>query len=91
MEKNEVGVVEGSLIDDYGKKVEGKIDERKIGIKIERMRMIEMSIEVEGGLDKVKEIIEEMRGGYINVMIKDEEKGSGIINEDGVKGIERKI
>lgn len=89
--KNAVGVVAGRFIDAYGQPVAGPLDDRTIGITLDRLRMIDMRIAVAGGFDKVPAILAALRGGYINVLITDAATGRGILNADGVTGIDSKL
>lgn len=89
--KNAVGVVAGRFIDSHGQPVSGPLDDRTIGITLDRLRNIDMRIAVAGGFDKVPAILAALRGGYINILITDAATGRGILNADGVTEIDSKL
>lgn len=84
LSKNAVGVIAGRFIDAHGQPVSGPLDERTIGISLEMLKAIDMSIVVAGGFDKVQAILAALRGGYIDVLVTDAATGRGILNAAGV-------
>lgn len=90
LSKNAVGAVLGRFIDAHGAPVMGPLEERTIGITLDRLKTIQTRIAVAGGFDKVPAILAALRGGYANVLITDAATGRGILNAEGVSQIQRK-
>ncbi|WP_082979390.1 bifunctional sugar-binding transcriptional regulator/dihydroxyacetone kinase subunit DhaK [Labrys sp. WJW] len=88
--RNAVGVIAGRFIDAHGHPVSGPLDDRTIGISLDRLRDSNMRIAVAGGFDKVPAILAALRGGYVSVLITDAATGRGILNADGVTQIHSK-
>jgi dihydroxyacetone kinase-like protein len=89
--KDAVGVVAGRFIDGHGNPVAGPLDDRTIGISLDRLKAIGLRIAVAGGFDKVPAILAALRGGYVNVLITDAATGRGILNADGVTELDQKL
>ena len=89
--KDAVGVVAGRFIDGQGNPVAGPLDDRTIGISLDRLKAIGLRIAVAGGFDKVPAILAALRGGYVNVLITDAATGRGILNADGVTELDQKL
>lgn len=58
------GVLCGRFVDVEGKPVHGPLDERMIGVELERLIGLDMGILVSAGEDKVDAMLAVMRGGY---------------------------
>lgn len=91
LERNAVGVIAGRFIDGYGKPVAGPLDERTIGLRLDMFEAVETKIAVAGGIDKVGAILGALRGGYIDILVTDAATGRGILQADGVAGLDRKL
>ncbi len=89
--KNAVGVVAGRFIDAHGRPVAGPLDERTIGVSLDMLRDVDMSVAVAGGFDKVPAILAALRGGYVDVLITDAATGRGVLHADGVTEIQGKL
>lgn len=86
-----VGVVAGRFIDERGKPVAGPLDERIIGISLDKLRHIHTRIAVAGGFDKVPALLAALRGGFINVLVTDAATGLGILRADGVIDLDARL
>lgn len=64
-----VGVICGRFIDNDGKQLPGPMEERMIGISLNRLVGLEMGILVTPGLDKVVATRAAIRGGYVTHLV----------------------
>ncbi|MDV7145572.1 bifunctional sugar-binding transcriptional regulator/dihydroxyacetone kinase subunit DhaK [Tropicimonas sp. TH_r6] len=78
-----VGAIAGHYIDDMGRKVDGPLDGRIIGISLEQIASTPQRIAIASGIDKVPAILAALRGGFVNVLITDAVTGAGILSADG--------
>lgn len=76
-------VVAGRLIDDRGRPINGKLDDRTIGLTLEEMQHVKTRIAVAGGAEKVPAILSVLRGRYANVLVTDAVTGQGILQAEG--------
>lgn len=74
-----VGDVNLIFIDQYGKHVPNKIDERIVRVPLERLKKIDHVIGVAFGKRKLKVLLGALRGQIINVLFTDEETAREII------------
>ncbi len=83
-----VGDVLGYFFDISGQPVPSPIDDRLIGLHLNELKDIKQVICVAGGLPKVRSILGAMSGGYIDVLITDEETATAILEctPGGVQG-----
>lgn len=81
--RNAVGVVAGRFVNAQGKPVAGPLDERTIGLSLEKLRTIERRIAVAGGFDKVPAILAALRGGLADVLVTDAATAKGLLDADG--------
>jgi dihydroxyacetone kinase-like protein len=84
LSRGAVGVLAGRFIDAGGAPVNGPLDGRTIGIRLDALAAIPTRVAVAGGFDKVPALLALLRGGYANVLITDSATGRGILNADGV-------
>lgn len=82
--RNAVGSVAGRFIDADGVAVPGPLDNRTIGIGLDRLREVKTRIAVAGSFEKVPAMLAALRGGLVSVLITDAATGEGILRADGV-------
>ena len=75
-----VGDVNLIFIDENGKHVPNKIDERIVRISPDRLKKVKNVIGVAFGRRKLKVILGALRGGLINILFTDRETAENIIN-----------
>lgn len=75
-----VGDVNLIFIDENGKHVPNKIDERIVRISPDRLKKVKNVIGVAFGRRKLKVILGALRGGLINILFTDQETAENIIN-----------
>ncbi|HEY4662520.1 MAG TPA: sugar-binding transcriptional regulator [Candidatus Humimicrobiaceae bacterium] len=73
-----VGDVNLIFIDENGRPVPNKIDERIVRISPERLKKVKKVIGVAFGRRKLKVILGALRGGFLNILFTDEETASNI-------------
>ena len=73
-----VGDVNLIFIDEKGRPVPNKIDERIVRISPERLKKVKKVIGVAFGRRKLKVILGALRGGFLNILFTDEETASNI-------------
>ena len=69
VEHGAVGVISGRFIDADGRPVAGEMEQRMIGISLDRLVGLEMGILVTPGLDKVEPSLAAIRGGYVTHVV----------------------
>jgi lsr operon transcriptional repressor len=74
-----VGDVLGHFFDISGQPVPSPIDDRFVGLSLEELKRVPTTICVAGGLPKVGSILGALRGGYLDVLITDEETARAIL------------
>lgn len=74
-----VGDMLGEWFDARGDVVHAATSDRRIGISIERLRDMPNVIGVAGGLEKVEAIAGALRGGYLDVLVTDEDVAEALI------------
>ncbi len=84
-----VGDVLGHFFDINGQPVPSPIDERLIGLSLDELKRIPTVICVAGGLPKVPSILGALRGGYVDVLITDEDTARAIVERE-VQTVERR-
>ncbi|MEA3536709.1 bifunctional sugar-binding transcriptional regulator/dihydroxyacetone kinase subunit DhaK [Rhizobium sp. CC-YZS058] len=89
--KGAAGVLAGRFIDERGRPVAGPLDDRTIGISLDRLRAISTRVAVAGGFDKVPALLAALRGGYVSVLVTDAATGAGILRADGVTGLDARL
>jgi DNA-binding transcriptional regulator LsrR (DeoR family) len=73
LEKGAVGDILGRFIDSQGKIIEDEIHDRVIGIPIETLkRSDQVTIGIAGGESKFEAVRAAVKGGFVNVLITDE-------------------
>lgn len=75
------GVLCGRFVDAYGKPVPGPLDDRMIGVELERLTGLDMGLLVSTGADKVKAMLAVLRGGYATHLVTDADTAARIIAE----------
>jgi DNA-binding transcriptional regulator LsrR (DeoR family) len=74
-----VGDVLGHFFDIHGQPVPSPIDDRLIGLSLDELKRFPTVICVAGGPPKVPSILGALRGGYVSVLITDEETACAVI------------
>ena len=74
-----VGDMLGEWFDSRGRLIRKATSDRKIGLGIERLRQMPNVIGVAGGLDKVEAIAGALHGGYLRVLITDEDVAEALL------------
>lgn len=67
-----VGDILGRFVDAQGMIVDAILDDRTVGLRIDRLRTKQRSIGVVGGADKTHIALAALKGGYLSVIITDE-------------------
>ncbi|GAH93318.1 unnamed protein product [marine sediment metagenome] len=75
-----VGDINLIFINENGKHVPNKIDERIVRISPDRLKKVKNVIGVAFGRRKLKVILGALRGGLINILFTDQETAENIIN-----------
>ncbi|AZR72295.1 hypothetical protein BBF96_02125 [Anoxybacter fermentans] len=68
-----------------GEVADPALDERTIGIELNDLKDKEYAIAVAGGKEKAAGILGAMRGGFLNVLITDEETATLVLEKAGIK------
>lgn len=74
-----VGDMLGEWFDARGRLIRGATSDRKIGLGIERLRQMPNVIGVAGGIDKVPSIAGAIHGGFLRVLITDEDTAEALL------------
>ena len=80
--KGAVGEVNLRFIDKDGKPVESEMDDLVIGIRLDQLAKADRRIAVAGGVDKHEVTLAAIRGGWINVLVTDEETAEWLLAQD---------
>lgn len=67
-----------------GQIADSQLDQRTVGLDLEKLREIEYSIGVAVGKEKATGILGALRGGYLNVLITDEETAVLVLERAGI-------
>jgi len=76
-----VGDMLGEWFDASGAALVGAASDRKIGMGIDQLRQMPNVVGVAGGMDKVEAIIGALRGGYLDVLVTDEDVAERLLDE----------
>lgn len=77
--KGAVGDILCHFIDQNGSLVQSSIEGRLISTSLDRLKSLENTIGVAAGESKVKAILAALRGGYLDILITDENTASSIL------------
>jgi len=83
-EAGAVGDILGIFYDEDGRVVDLPIHERRIGIGIDELRAIPNVVGVAGGMKKLAAIRGALRGGYLDVLVTNEEVARALLEAEGV-------
>ena len=75
-----VGDMLGEWFDVTGAALVGAASDRKIGMGIDQLRQMPNVVGVAGGMDKVEAIIGALRGGYLDVLVTDEDVAERLLD-----------
>ncbi|GAB0567482.1 transcriptional regulator LsrR [Escherichia coli] len=79
--KGAVGDILGYFFDENGKVIsDTKIHDELIGLDLNTLKTLPTVIGVAGGVDKAEAITAAMKGGYINVLVTDQETAAAIVS-----------
>lgn len=73
VEKGGVGEINGCVVDKDGNEIDDPIRDRLISMELEKLKKIPIRVGVAYGMGKANAILSVLKGGYINVLITDEE------------------
>lgn len=76
-----VGDLLSHFVDREGKLISVEQDRQLMSISLEDLRMLENVIGVAGGLSKVDAILAALRGGYVDILITDEETAQALLEQ----------
>lgn len=79
--KGAVGEINLRFIDANGKPIESELNDLVIGITLEQLSKVERRIAVASGADKHEVTLAAIKGGWINVLITDEETAEYLISQ----------
>lgn len=77
--KGAVGEINLNFMDADGHPVPSELDDLVIGVSLEQLRRAERRIGVSGGADKHEALLAAVRGGWINVLVTDEESAQYLL------------
>lgn len=77
-----VGDMIGEWFDARGRSLRVGLTDRKIGLSLEHLRALPNVVGIAGGLDKVTAICGALRGGYLDVLITDEDAAEALLGQD---------
>jgi deoxyribonucleoside regulator len=72
LDRGATGVLCGRFINGQGQPVPGPLDERMIGVTLDKLKGLEMGLLVSDGLDKVVPMLSAIAGGYVTHMVTSE-------------------
>ncbi|NPV51988.1 MAG: sugar-binding transcriptional regulator [Firmicutes bacterium] len=78
-----VGDTLGRYFDIHGNAVDSELNDRIIGLDLEDLRKIKCVTAVAGGPDKIETILGGLRGGFIDVLITDEQTAQSVLDIEG--------
>ena len=76
-----VGDLLSHFVDREGKLISVEQDRQLMSTSLEDLRMLENVIGVAGGLSKVDAILAALRGGYVDILITDEETAQALLEQ----------
>ena len=76
-----VGEINLRFMDANGKPIQSELDELVIGVTLEQLRKAPRRIGVSGGSSKHEAVLAAVRGGWINVLITDEETAQFLLEQ----------
>ncbi len=76
-------IVAGRFMDERGVPLQGPLDDRMVGPRLDELSGIKERIAVAGGLHKVAAILACLRGGHASVLVTDAATAHGILKADG--------
>ncbi len=82
IKKGAVGEVNLRFIDANGKPVDSELDDLVVGITLDQLSKAERRIGVCGGAEKHEPTLAAIRGGWINVLVTDEETAEFLLAQD---------
>jgi DNA-binding transcriptional regulator LsrR (DeoR family) len=80
--KGAVGEVDLRFLDANGKPIASKLDELVIGVTLEQLKKAERRIGVAGGKDKHAPTLAAIRGGWINMLVTDQETAEFLLSQN---------
>lgn len=83
VKRGAAGVLCGRFIDRSGHPVPGALDERMIGVTLDKILGLEMGLLVSGGTDKVVPMLSAIAGGYVTHVVTSEATAKAMLATDG--------
>lgn len=74
-----VGEINLRFMDHNGSFIESGLDERVVGVTLDQLRRADQRIAVSGGESKQRALLAAVRGGWINVLVTDEESAEFLV------------
>ena len=82
-EQGAVGDICSRFFDINGNIVDEDLDNRTIGIELQKFKEKKYSIAIAGGKERIDGILGAIRGGYTNILITDEIAARQVLAQDG--------
>ncbi len=79
-----VGEIIGRFYDIEGKSINSELDDRLIGLDLERIRALRFVVAVAGGADQVNAILGALRQGFVKVLVTDFNTGYALADRPAV-------
>ena len=81
LEKEAVGVINGTFFDIQGNIVEFEGNKRRIAVPLTELKKVPDIVGVAGGLNKVDAIVGALRGGFVNILVIDNLTSNAILKK----------
>ena len=81
LEKEAVGVINGTFFDIQGNIVEFEGNKRRIAVPLTELKKVPDIVGVAGGLNKVDAIIGALCGGFVNILVIDNLSSNAILKK----------
>jgi len=76
------GVLCGRFIDTAGRSIPGELDDRMIGVELDKLIGLDMGLLVSVGTDKVRPMLAAIAGGYVTHVVTSEATAKGMLAAD---------
>lgn len=77
--KGATGVLCGRFIDAAGRPIDGELDQRMIGVELDKLLGLDMGLLVSVGADKVQPMLAAIAGGYVTHVVTSEDTAKGVL------------
>lgn len=79
-EAGAVGEINLRFMDEQGRALESELDPQVVGVTLEQLRRADQRIAVSGGESKHRALLAAVRGGWINVLVTDQESAQYLLD-----------